>query len=127
MIEKAKKAKYTEHSVHAVPKDILAKYFKKKNIGYELDEDLQGRVDFQVVNVFDKIQMKNLGKFDVIFSRNMLLYCNNASREEVAMTFYDMLNPGGYVLLGQAEHMSHIVSVFKAKKIDNILTYQKNE
>ena len=65
VIEKAKKAKYTEHSVHAVPKDILAKYFKKKNIGYELDEDLQGRVDFQVVNVFDKIQMKNLGKFGI--------------------------------------------------------------
>ena len=82
-------------------------------------------MDFQVANVFDKTQMRKLGKFDVIFSRNMLIYFDDASRKEVAMTFYDMLNPGGYVLLGHAEYMSRIVSVFKAKKIDNTLIYQK--
>ncbi|WP_372999179.1 protein-glutamate O-methyltransferase CheR [Sulfurimonas sp.] len=125
VIEKAKKAKYTERSVHAIPKDVLSKWFKKKSLGYELGEDLHGSVDFQVANVFDKTQMRNLGKFDVIFSRNMLIYFDDASRKEVAMTFYDMLNPGGYVLLGHAEYMSRIVSVFKAKKIDNTLIYQK--
>ncbi len=125
VIQKAKKAKYTERSVHAIPKSILAKWFKKKSLGYELGDDLQGSVDFQVANVFDKTQMRNLGKFDVIFSRNMLIYFDDASRKEVAMTFYDMLNPGGYVLLGHAEYMSRIVSVFKAKKIDSTLIYQK--
>jgi len=125
VIKKAQAAKYTERSVHAIPKNILAKWFKKKALGYELGEDLQGTVDFQVANVFDKAQMRKLGKFDVIFSRNMLIYFDDASRKEVAMTFYDMLNPGGYVLLGHAEYMSRIVSVFKAKKIDNTLIYQK--
>ncbi len=125
VIEKAKKAKYTERSIHAIPKGILAKWFKKKSLGYELIEDLHGSVDFQVANIFDKEQMRKLGKFDVIFSRNMLIYFDDASRKEVAMTFYDMLNPGGYVLLGHAEYMSRIVSVFKAKKIDSTLIYQK--
>jgi len=125
VIKKAIAAKYTERSVHAIPKDILAKWFKKKALGYELSEDLQGTVDFQVANIFDKTQMRKLGKFDVIFSRNMLIYFDDASRKEVAMTFYDMLNPGGYVLLGHAEYMSRIVSVFNAKKIDNTLIYQK--
>ena len=125
VIEKAKKATYSERSVHAIPKGILAKWFKKKTLGYDLGEDLQGSVDFQVANIFDKDQMRKLGKFDVIFSRNMLIYFDDASRKEVAMTFYDMLNPGGYVLLGHAEYMSRIVSVFKAKKIDNCLIYQK--
>ena len=125
VIEKAKKAKYTERSVHAIPKNILNKWFNKKALGYELGEDLQGSVDFQVANIFDKTQMRKLGKFDVIFSRNMLIYFDDASRKEVAMTFYDMLNPGGYVLLGHAEYMSRIVSVFNAKKIDNCLIYQK--
>ncbi len=125
VIEKAKAAKYTERSVHAIPKNILNKWFKKKSLGYELGDDLQGTVDFHVANVFDKTQMRKLGKFDVIFSRNMLIYFDDASRKEVAMTFYDMLNPGGYVLLGHAEYMSRIVSVFKAKKIDNTLIYQK--
>jgi len=125
VIEKAKIARYTDRSVHAIPKNILAKWFNKKALGYELGEDLQGSVDFQVANVFDKAQMRKLGKFDVIFSRNMLIYFDDASRKEVAMTFYDMLNPGGYVLLGHAEYMSRIVSVFNAKKVDNTLIYQK--
>ena len=125
VIQKAKAAKYSERSVHAIPKKILSKWFVKKSLGYELGEDLQGSVDFHVANVFDKTDMRKLGKFDVIFSRNMLIYFDDASRKEVAMTFYDMLNPGGYVLLGHAEYMSRIVSVFNAKKIDNTLIYQK--
>lgn len=125
VIQKARKAKYTDRSVHAIPKGVLAKWFNKKALGYELGEDLHGSVDFHVANVFDKEQMRKLGKFDVIFSRNMLIYFDDSSRKEVAMTFYDMLNPGGYVLLGHAEYMSRIVSVFKAKKIDNCLIYQK--
>lgn len=125
VIKKAQVGKYTERSIHAIPKNVLAKCFKKKALGYELSEDLQGTVDFQVANVFDRTQMRKLGKFDVIFSRNMLIYFDDASRKEVAMTLYDMLNPGGYVLLGHAEYMSRIVSVFSAKKIDNTLIYQK--
>ena len=125
VIDKAIKAQFTERSVHAIPKDVLGKWFKKKGMMYELIDDLKGTVDFQVANVFDKTQMRKLGKFDVIFSRNMLIYFDDASRKEVAMTFYDMLNPGGYVLLGHAEYMSRIVSVFKAQKVNNILIYQK--
>jgi chemotaxis protein methyltransferase CheR len=125
VIDKARKGSFTDRSVHAIPKDILARWFKKKTFGYDLSDDLQGTVDFHVCNVFDKAQMRKLGKFDVIFSRNMLIYFDDASRKEVAMTFYDMLNPGGYVLLGHAEYMSRIVSVFTAKKIDNTLIYQK--
>jgi len=125
VIKKAQIAKYSDRAIHAIPKPILNKWFKKRALGYELGEDLQGSVDFQVANIFDKAAMRKLGKFDVIFSRNMLIYFDDASRKEVAMTFYDMLNPGGYVLLGHAEYMSRIVSVFNAKKVDNTLIYQK--
>lgn len=125
VIEKAEIANYSERAVHAIPKSTLSKHFVKNNLGYKLSEDLLGTVDFKVVNVFDKKQMRNLGKFDVIFSRNMLIYFDDASRKEVVMTFYDMLNPGGYVLLGHAEYMSRIVSIFKPIKIDTTLIYQK--
>lgn len=125
VIEKAKLGKYSDRSVHAIPPGVLAKYFKKKPLGYDVIDDLVGSVDFKLCNVFDRADMRKLGKFDVIFSRNMLIYFDDASRKEVAMTFYDMLNPGGYVLLGHAEYMSRITSVFKAKKIESTLIYQK--
>jgi len=125
VLNKAKKGLYSERSVHAIPKHLLNQYFKKRSLQYEFDEDMRAAVDFKNVNVFDRSQLRELGKFDVIFSRNMLIYFDDASRKEVAMSFYDMLNPGGYVLLGHAEYMSRIVSVFKAKKVDSTLIYQK--
>ena len=125
VIEKAKKAHYSQRSVHAIPKEILNTYFEKTKLEYKLIDDLIGSVDFQVINIFDKAQIRSLGKFDVIFSRNMLIYFDDASRKDVAMTFYDMLKPDGYVMLGHAEYMSRIVSVFEAKKVGSTLIYKK--
>jgi chemotaxis protein methyltransferase CheR len=86
---------------------------------------LREAIEFKVVNVMDKFAMKKLGKFDVIFSRNMLIYFDDASRKEVAMTYYELLKPRGYVFLGHAESMSRIVSVFKTKKVGDSIVYQK--
>ncbi len=125
VIKKAQDGKFSERSVHAIPPGQLAKYFKKGNYSYSLIDDLVGAVDFKVVNIFDRAQVRDLGKFDIIFSRNMLIYFDDASKKEVAMTFYDMLKPNGYVFLGHAEYMSRIVSVFKARKFGTTMIYQK--
>lgn len=125
VIDKARKGLYSDRSLHALPPNVKSTYFTKK-MGYnEISRDLTEAIDFKVCNVFDREEMRRLGKFDVIFSRNMLIYFDDASRKEVAMTFYDILNPNGYVLLGHAEYMSRIVSVFQAKKINDVLVYQK--
>ncbi|WP_455755708.1 CheR family methyltransferase [Sulfurimonas sp.] len=125
VIKKAKDAKYCDKSVRVVPKDILSRWFSKKSSEYSLLEDIKGSVDFHIVNVLDKIQMKKLGKFDVIFSRNMLIYFDDESRKETAMTFYDMLNKDGYIFLGDSENMSRIVPIFNSKEVDSTLIYQK--
>ena len=125
VVKKGQDGKFSERSVHAIPKPQLEKYFKKVGFSYTLIPDLIGTVDFKVVNIFDRADIRKLGKFDVIFSRNMLIYFDDASKKEVAMNFYDMLKPDGYIFLGHAEYMSRIVSVFKAKKFGSCLIYQK--
>lgn len=125
MIDKARKGQFSDRSVHAIPPAVKARYFTKKGVLNAIDPDLTEAIRFEVVNVFDKKQIQALGKFDVIFSRNMLIYFDDASRKEVAMTFHDMLKPGGYVFLGHAEYMSRIVSVFHPRKYGTTLVYQK--
>jgi len=125
VIKKAQDGKFSERSVHAIPPNQLAKYFRKSSFSYSLIDDLIGAVDFKVVNIFDRAQIRELGKFDIIFSRNMLIYFDDASKKEVAMNFYDMLKPSGYVFLGHAEYMSRIVSVYKARKFGTTMIYQK--
>ncbi|QFR49694.1 protein-glutamate O-methyltransferase CheR [Sulfurimonas lithotrophica] len=125
IIDKAKKGFFSERSVQSIPKEVLNAWFEKIDIGYKISDRLSNKVQFKVVNVFDKNQMLELGKFDIIFSRNMLIYFDDASRKEVVMTFYNMLNENGCIFLGHAENMNRIVSVFNSKKINHTLVYTK--
>ena len=126
VIARANRGIYSKRSVQFLPPRLLNKYFKKIDENYyEIDKFLRDAITFKVVNVMDKFAMKRLGKFNVIFCRNMLIYFDDKSRKEVAMTFYDMLKPHGYVFLGHAESMNRIVSVYKTVKVNNTIIYQK--
>jgi chemotaxis protein methyltransferase CheR len=125
VIEKAKAASYTNRSIHAIPESISAKYFQKRGSLNYFDRDLANAVEFRVANVFNKSDMKALGKFDIIFSRNMLIYFDDKSQKEVVLNFYDILKKSGFILLGHAEYMNRIVDIYKSNKIEDVLIYQK--
>lgn len=125
VLQKAERGLFTKRSVQFLPQHILKEYFKPVGINYEIAEFLREAITFKKVNVMDKLAIKRLGKFDVIFSRNMLIYFDDASRREVAMTFFEMLKPLGYVFLGHAESMNRIVSVYRTLKIGDSIVYQK--
>ena len=126
VIEKANKGIFSKRSIQFIPPKLLKDYFKKiDNNNFEIVDFLRDVIDFKVVNIMNKFELKRLGKFDVIFSRNMLIYFDDKSRKEVAMNFYELLKPKGYVFLGHAESMNRIVSVFRAKKLGDSIVYQK--
>jgi len=126
VIQKAKDGIYSKRSVDFLPKNILSEYFTQTGpITYKIADWLTDVVDFKVVNVMDKMAMQRLGKFDVIFSRNMLIYFDDVSKKEVAMSFHSILKPKGFVFLGHAESMNRIVSTFKTKKYSQTIVYQK--
>jgi len=126
VIQKAKRGIFSKRSIQFLPKHLLSRYFKQIGANYQIAEFLREAITFKNVNVMDKLQMKRLGKFDVIFSRNMLIYFDEKSRKEVAITFYEMLKPKGYIFLGHAESMNRIVSVFKTIKVKDAIVYQKS-
>jgi chemotaxis protein methyltransferase CheR len=63
--------------------------------------------------------------FDVVFCRNLLIYFDDLSRKTAAETFYDALNPGGFICLGHSESMSRISSLYKIVKFPEAIVYQK--
>ena len=77
------------------------------------------------VNLADPIQMTRLRDFDLIFCRNLLIYFDDASRRKAAESFYDALKPGGFIFLGHSESMSRMSSLFKVRKFDDAIAYQK--
>ncbi len=103
MITKAKRAIYTKRSVEKLPKKYLKKYFKEINSFYHLDRKLRNYANFLQGNIFDTNFINKLGKFDIIFSRNMLIYFNDNDKQKAIEIFHRLLNSNGIIFLGHAD------------------------
>ncbi len=72
-ISKAQNAVYGERNIRNLSSKIIDIYFTKKDDKYVLNHSLKALVSFRIANLFDS-SFQNIGKFDFVFSRNMLIY-----------------------------------------------------
>lgn len=103
MIQKAQKGLYSERSVQKLPKDLRERYFTKLGRMYRIDEALIKGANFKHANIFDASLESKLGHFDIIFSRNMLIYFNDNDKKKVFKQFYKLLKDDGVLFLGHAD------------------------
>jgi chemotaxis protein methyltransferase CheR len=125
ILMQARAGLYSERSVKHVPKAYMQKYFRQSTQGYQLSEDLRSAVEFTRINLMEPSDVRGYRNFDVIFCRNLLIYFDDLSRKQAAETFYDALNPGGFICLGHSESMSRISSLYKIRKFPEAIVYQK--
>jgi len=116
---------YGRRSVQQLPRTILGKYFTATGDDYRISRELVDSVQFEQVNLNNPAQTRKYRHIDLIFCRNLLIYFNDASRRLAAETFYDALNPGGFIFLGHSESMSRISSLFQVRKFPEAIAYQK--
>lgn len=125
VLEFARRGVYGDRTVRDVPRTYKAKYFLKTPVGWEVVPEIKQKVNFLQVNLLDKNVMRRLSGYDAIFCRNVLIYFDDVARREVALEFYRALLPGGFIFLGHSESMSRITPVFRLKKFQNAIIYQK--
>ena len=116
VIRKAKIGLYTRRSVEKLPKHMLEKYFTKTGDYYKLDNFFIDNANFMQANIFDESLIHKLGRFDIIFSRNMLIYFDKNEKKKAFDIFFRLLYPGGYLFLGHADANGIDKSVFQPVK-----------
>lgn len=117
---------YETRSLHRLSRDLVKRYFEPAGSdGFRLIEAVRQSVRFTQVNASDAVAMRGYTNLDVIFCRNMLIYFDDKSRRQAVESFYDSLNPGGFICLGHAESMSRISSLFTIRKFPQAIVYQK--
>jgi chemotaxis protein methyltransferase CheR len=125
ILSQARRGRYTPRAIQHLPASILKKYFRRDGEYYQIENELRDAVEFTRVNVSDATDMRLHRQFDVIFCRNLLIYFDDLSRKQTAESFYDALNPGGFVCLGHSESMSRISALFRVRKFPEAIVYQK--
>ena len=125
ILNQAREGLYCARAVQYLPARLLQKYFTRSGDLYQISETLRCAVEFTRVNLSEHADTLAYRQFDVIFCRNLLIYFDDASRSSAAATFYDALNPGGFICLGHSESMSRISSLYKIRKFPEAIVYQK--
>lgn len=101
MLEDAKKAHYSERSVSNLTPTQKQKYFMQNGDGtYEVVPQLKVRARFEQNNIFE-LQKKN--EFDILLSRNMFIYFDEAKRDKATDIIVNLLKEGGYFIKGHAD------------------------
>jgi len=91
--------------------DVFLKNFCFKGIGNQdgrflISPDLTCRVRFGQINL--NKELPNIGEFDVIFLRNVLIYFNEDTKRNVIDRLQKKLRPGGWFFVGHSESLNGI-------------------
>lgn len=109
MLEEAKAGKFTKTEVsRGLSPAQLSRFFTPVGIELQASDHLRSIIDFQVLNLIKA--WPRLPQFDVVFLRNVLIYFDVATKEEIINRVVRVMNPGGYLFLGAGETMVSIKS-----------------
>lgn len=125
VLQIGRKGSYRSNSFRTTEPYYKTKYFADEDGQSQIIDEVKKHVTFSYLNLLDPFKTKFLGKMDVIFCRNVLIYFDIASRKKVIENFYDRLKDGGYLLLGHAESLINISTAFNLKHFKHDMVYQK--
>ncbi len=126
ILELASKAEYGRNSFRGnLEPAYKSKYFTANGDRYTVNDDIRNMVKFEFLNLNDVNSIKQNRGLDFIFCRNVLIYFDAEMKKRVIKAFYDVLNHGGYLLLGEAESLHGISSAFKVEHFPGAFVYKK--
>lgn len=112
MLATAKQAEYDESVLgRGLTADRKLQFFKPIGDRWRVADDISRRVSFKEQNLLSTYA--SLGKFDIIFCRNVLIYFSAERKSDILNRMALALNAGGYLFLGASETISGYTDVFE--------------
>ncbi|AXY01652.1 chemotaxis protein CheR [Vibrio alfacsensis] len=88
----------------------------------KVKDNVKRLVNFRPQNLMDSYAL--LGKFDIIFCRNVLIYFSPEMKSKVLNQMANSLNPGGYLLLGASESLTGLTDRFEMVRCNPGIIYK---
>jgi chemotaxis protein methyltransferase CheR len=113
VLTRAVEGQYDDEALEKVPAGWKTKYFNKGGQEqWEVKPQLKEEVIFRRFNLMDEV-FPFKKKFHVIFCRNVMIYFDNKTKKELINKFYNNLENGGYLFIGQSESIDRKETKFK--------------
>ncbi len=127
VLQHARRGVYGKSSFRATDEQYIKRFFQEQDGGYRINDEVRELVTISHLNLFDTHRMVMLGRMDLIFCRNVIIYFDAAAKKQVVEAFHNSLYDGGYLLLGHSESLMNITTMFTLRHFKNDMIYQKPE
>jgi chemotaxis protein methyltransferase CheR len=112
VLEKSRAGVYSQFEVQrGLPIQLLMNYFTQKGELWQINADVRAMVAHRQLNLLQ--DFSHLGKFDVIFCRNVLIYFDLETKLSIFERLAKIMEPDGMLLLGAAETVVGVTDAFK--------------
>nr|WP_249137845.1 protein-glutamate O-methyltransferase CheR [Bradyrhizobium tropiciagri] len=112
VLEKSKAGIYSQFEVQrGLPIQLLVKYFKQSGELWQINPELRSMVQHRQLNLLH--DFSQLGTFDVIFCRNVLIYFDQDTKINIFNRLARLMEPDGFLVLGAAETVVGLTDTFK--------------
>jgi chemotaxis protein methyltransferase CheR len=121
-LKNAEKGIYSGRSLGSVNEKQLAAHFTKVESKFHVKPRLKKMISFAPMNLAAPVYV---GRMDLIFCMNVLIYFTEERRRALVQRFYEALEPGGYLFLGHSESISKMPVKFQAIVLGDCILYRK--
>jgi chemotaxis protein methyltransferase CheR len=125
VISHARRGIYGPSSFRACPEHFRKAYFTPVPEGMAVSNEVRALCNFGQLNLVDAARVALIGRIDVIFCRNVLIYLDPSARRSVIEQFHRRLSPGGYLLLGHSESLLGTTTAFEPVMLSTDLVYRR--
>lgn len=104
VVEFADQGIYEDKHLDGISADFRSKFVGLGDKKHSISEQIKNIVTFRELNLLSNWPMRH--QFDIIFCRNVVIYFDQETQEELWPRFHQMLKPGGLLFLGHSERIS---------------------
>lgn len=124
VIKKAQAGLYDGFAIsRGLPENYKQKYFTEaENNKWQLNSSILKMVQIQHYNLKDSYE--KLGKFDVVFLRNVLIYFNDTFKKDIVHRIAQNLRPKGMLFVGATEIISAAANDYNMETTDKTIFYR---
>ncbi len=122
-IARASRGEYNQFEIkRGLSEEKLKKYFTFNGSAWKIKDEIRGMVSFKKMNL--TVPFEGLGKFDIVFCRNVGVYFDMADRKKLFDNIRRVMEKDGYLIIGSTESLMNVDPRYEPKRYLRSVFYQ---
>jgi chemotaxis protein methyltransferase CheR len=123
MVERARLGEYSQLEANrGLPAMYLVKYFTRNGLQWQVKDEVKRGVHFQKLDLRRKLCTH--GPFDIVLCRNVLIYFDVQTKQQILAEMRGTIARGGYLVLGSAETVLNLDNSFERRPLTRASFYR---